>query len=55
MVGLTKRFVDCESGATSIEYAFIAILISVSIIYGATAIGNGVGSSFNNVATGFDQ
>ncbi|WP_136658431.1 Flp family type IVb pilin [Nitratireductor sp. XY-223] len=54
MPGLAKRFLDCESGVTAIEYAFIAALISLSIIFGATAIGNGVGNSFNNVADGFD-
>lgn len=54
MVGLAKRFLRCESGATAIEYAFIAVLISISIIFGAAAIGNGVGNSFNNVADGFD-
>lgn len=54
MVGLAKRFMYCESGATAIEYAFIATLISLSIIFGATSIGNGVGNSFNNVADGFN-
>ena len=54
MVGLAKRFLRSESGASAIEYAFIAVLISISIIFGAAAIGNGVGNSFNNVADGFD-
>ncbi|MDA4845843.1 Flp family type IVb pilin [Hoeflea poritis] len=55
MVELARRFLRCESGATAIEYAFIIVLISLSIIFGATEIGNGVGNSFNNLADGFDQ
>ncbi|MCP4320241.1 MAG: Flp family type IVb pilin [Hyphomicrobiales bacterium] len=53
MTGMAKRFLQCDSGATAIEYAFIALLISVAIVAGASAVGNGVGNSFNDVADGF--
>ncbi|MEX3011386.1 Flp family type IVb pilin [Hoeflea sp. TYP-13] len=54
MTRLAERFLKCESGATAIEYAFIATLISITIVAGASAIGVGVGNSFNNVASGFN-
>lgn len=39
MKRLIKRFVRDESGTTAIEYAVIGTVISISIIAGATAIG----------------
>jgi pilus assembly protein Flp/PilA len=51
MTQFFKRFAQDESGATAIEYGLIAALISITIIAGATAIGNGVKSKFNTVAT----
>ena len=47
---LVARFLKNESGATAIEYGLIAALISVAIIGGASAVGNGVGTAFNDVA-----
>ena len=41
-----------ESGATSIEYAFIASIISITIVAGATLIGANLGSIFGAVAAG---
>ena len=34
-----KNFLADESGATAIEYAMIAMLISIAIVVGATALG----------------
>lgn len=45
------RYLSSEEGATSIEYAFIAILVSVAIILSVTLLGETVGNNYNNVAT----
>ncbi len=39
-------FWRCRSGATSIEYAVIASVISIAIVAGAKAIGANLGSLF---------
>jgi pilus assembly protein Flp/PilA len=51
---LKRLYVD-QSGATSIEYALIAILISVVIIASAQAIGTSLNNVFNNVAGTLDE
>lgn len=48
-----KRFLFDESGATSIEYALIAVLISIVIIGGATMIGTTLNGTFNLVSSSF--
>ncbi|MGB7286468.1 MAG: Flp family type IVb pilin [Salaquimonas sp.] len=48
-----KIFIRNESGATAIEYALIAILISVSIVGGATTLGNSINTSFTNASSNF--
>jgi pilus assembly protein Flp/PilA len=40
-----------ERGATAIEYALIAVLLSITIIAGATVIGNKLNSTFSDVAS----
>jgi pilus assembly protein Flp/PilA len=45
------RFLQDESGATAIEYALIAILISTAIIIGATALGTQLNTTYNSIAT----
>lgn len=47
---IVQKFLRCESGATAIEYALIATLISVAVIGGAAAVGNNVSSGLNQVA-----
>ena len=42
-----------ERGATSIEYALIASLISIVILTAAQQIGTGLNNIFNSVASGF--
>lgn len=34
-----KAFAKCQSGATAIEYSFIALLVGTSVVAGATTIG----------------
>ena len=51
MRNLFARFVRDESGATAVEYALLASLIAIAIIGGATALGGGINTMFNNIAT----
>ena len=51
MSKLFARFVNDESGATAIEYGLIAALIALAIMVGAGAVGNAIGTKFNNIAT----
>ncbi|MGE5512287.1 MAG: Flp family type IVb pilin [Bacteroidota bacterium] len=48
-----RRFIDDVSGATAVEYAFLAVLISVVLVAAATSIGTELATVFNNVDTGF--
>ena len=50
MKNLIANFAADESGATALEYAFIASLISVAIVGGATTIGSNLSSTLRNVA-----
>ena len=50
MQNLVTRFIKDESGATAIEYGLIAALISVALIAGARAIGNGLDGKFTEVS-----
>jgi pilus assembly protein Flp/PilA len=52
MSNLLKKFWACESGATAIEYALIAGLVSVLIVAGATKMGTAVSAKFNAAANG---
>ena len=40
-----------ERGATAIEYALIAVLLSIAIIAGATVIGSKLNVTFSGVAS----
>lgn len=46
-----QRFLQDETGVTSIEYALIAILISTVIIVGATALGTQLNSAYQAIST----
>ena len=50
-MGLIIRFLQCETGATAIEYGLIAALISVIIITAVSAVGNNVSATFAVIAT----
>ena len=47
------RFCADESGATAIEYAFIAGLISMAAVAAFNTIGTSLSSTFNTVASSF--
>jgi pilus assembly protein Flp/PilA len=46
-----KRLCKDESGATAIEYALIAMCISIAIIAAASAVGTSLSSTFDKVGT----
>ena len=50
-----ETFVKDESGATSIEYAFIAALIGIAIIGSLTTVGSTVNSAFQSFATELNE
>lgn len=52
---LLKKFINDTTGATAIEYALIAALISIAIIAGATQIGTTLGDNFNNIDEEFSK
>lgn len=49
------RFMKDESGATAIEYGLIAALIALAIVAGAGALGNGLSTKFNSIATSLNS
>ena len=51
MVRLVKIFLSDEAGATAIEYALVASLISITILAGATAIGGSLSGTFATVGS----
>ena len=52
--GWTKRaFAGNESGATAIEYALIAGIVSIAIVAGATDIGVKLGAVFKMISDEF--
>lgn len=55
MSSLLKRFQEDVTGATAIEYALIAGIISVSIVSGATTIGERLFDIFTGVNNGFPE
>jgi pilus assembly protein Flp/PilA len=44
-----SHFLDDESGATAIEYALIAGIVSISIVAALQAVRGSLQSTFNNV------
>ncbi len=46
-----RRFLKDQSGATSIEYGLIAMLIAVALVAGVDAIGGRLSSTYNKVAS----
>ena len=51
MIATIKRLLSNQKGATALEYAFIASLISIAIYAAAGTIGTNLSSTFNSVAT----
>lgn len=50
-----SAFLRDERGATAIEYGFIALLISITIIAGATLIGQSVAGFFQSASDGLSS
>lgn len=51
LAGCFRSVLRCQCGATAIEYALVASLISVAILLGALAIGQNLKAIFSNVAS----
>ena len=54
MVTRLKQFATDQSGATSIEYALIAVLVGIAIITAVTALGDSLKAIFDTVASTVD-
>lgn len=50
---LIKRILSNKTGATAIEYALIAGLISIAIVAGATLIGGTLDTTFTEINSAF--
>jgi len=51
---MLRKFLEDESGATAIEYGLIAALISVSLIAGYTAIGEGLNKHWSDTSSAIE-
>jgi len=49
MIRFVKRLLSDNTGATAIEYALVASIISITIIAGATSIGGSLRGTFTTV------
>ena len=49
MKALVRRFSQCESGATAIEYALLAALIGVALITGMGDLATAIDATFGEV------
>jgi pilus assembly protein Flp/PilA len=52
---MTRRFFSDERGATAIEYALIAALLSVSIIGAVTLLGGALSDNYGETAARVSQ
>ena len=52
---LVKKFYQNEEGATAIEYGLIAGILAVSIVAGASLIGNTINNTFNTLGTAVES
>jgi pilus assembly protein Flp/PilA len=55
MLSLLKKFRKNEIGATAIEYALIAALISVAAIAAFTSVGTQIGATLTTVSDKLDD
>ena len=53
LISAAIRCTRYEGGATAIEYAFVAGLISIAAVVGFTTIGTNLSTIFTHVAGGF--
>lgn len=49
------KILRCSRGATAIEYALVASLISVAAIGAMTTLGGSIDTMFNNVSNHLDK
>ena len=49
-IGLLRRLLHDEAGATAIEYALILVLVSTFIVIGVTNVGSALTGVFNKTA-----
>ena len=54
MAKLARRFLQDQSGATSIEYAAIASLLSIAIVTAVTGLGSKLKVSYITVSNAFN-
>jgi pilus assembly protein Flp/PilA len=54
MTRLGRRFLQDQSGATSIEYAAIASLLSIAIVTAVTGLGSKLKISYTTVSNAFN-
>jgi pilus assembly protein Flp/PilA len=47
---LCTRAADCESGATAMEYALTAAILSVALLTGAETVGSAIKTQFGQVS-----
>jgi pilus assembly protein Flp/PilA len=52
LIDLGLRFLRNDSGATAIEYAIIAGMLSIAIVTAVTAVGTSVNTMFTSVQAG---
>lgn len=52
VVGSGGRFLKDERGATSIEYAIIAGMLSIAIVVAVNAIGTSLNTGFESLSAG---
>lgn len=55
MLRLVKKFYQDEEGATAIEYGLIAGILAVSIVAGASLIGNTINNTFDTLGTAVES
>jgi pilus assembly protein Flp/PilA len=53
LFSVSIRSIRYQGGATAIEYAFVAGLISIAAVVGFTTIGTNLSTIFNHVASSF--
>jgi len=44
-----KKFLNCDSGATALEYSLITAIISIAIFAGANGVAKALGNYFFSV------
>lgn len=55
MADLVRRFLSAEDGATAIEYALIATLVSVAIAASLMQVRARLNENYTSVVTGFQS